>query len=703
MNVSKSNENIRLDLVNGIVIDIIIEDKRMLGIGEVRYQGKLLRSGEELIQAEFATPDGMELDYCEYIGAVESEDRLVIQAKPYFRVAHRMEWTEHAMHQRISTNSWSKGSVSPEGAIFHWIIKAEKERMDGETYVGFSYGFEYNCKDYPIYQIEDKATWELGGMASGNTFVMRGGNKAILTLSKDNYYYSGWNLPGIANPYIFQHKPLYTALQGFTFQYDDEHVLITVHEKPSHVRSMFLKEKNSELLLHFNQFCFDLTTKIILPARKILVLEHSKFTKNQILNHFLHIRTAIQKDINHYYGLKIDKVAPSAHVETWRIAKVDQFERVFSQLKEWNIDRAFIMPLWRSNETDMLPRFEKDKEKFGILGNMCCPLELEIAECYGGLNGFETIMKGAKENNVDTYMWFGSHFSSSTPLINTMKDLFARDVSGQLNRNNYGHVLFAVNQNSKTYQNYLVDTYKKLGDLGLKGIFRDSHFNMATDTIHYSHLENEDELEGVTPDRIGFLEERNFEPKPIINSMHDTEMAIERRFQQELGMLYYVESEGAIGAPMCGTDYANIRGQEFMYANMETGMNAEKVLSYGDSIEEAYFKGLSVGLFYQINIEVNEFPKSSSIDNWWNPVTMVPMVKAYHKVKEHLKEMWIMENMSGMKWVDGDIEVIFAYIDMRYEFTGKAELYNAMVDEIEEVAGSTNLKKWNIYLFKKER
>jgi len=670
MQYQLNREKVEITLSNQVKVCFKIEGKVLCGIAEVYYRDKLLRSAEECIFPELATPDGMEIDHYEFVDIEHNDGQIIVNAKPYFRVAHRMEWTEHAMHMRINTSSWTRKPFSPEGSFFKWIIREENEIYDGRKYAGFSYGFHYNCPGYKIYQIEDKATWELGGDAHTNTFIMRGAfNKPVVRLEKDVYYYSGWNMPGIANPYIFQHLPLYSQLQGFTFQYDCDNVLVTVHEKPSHVRSLFQKDKNDNKLLHFNQFCFNLADEARTPSRKILATDLSFNKEYEIYNHFLRVREKIQKDIRDYYSIKMDEVRPSAHVETWEIANTDKFGPIFEQLDKWGIKRAFVMPLWRSNETDIIPRFKNDRERFGILGNMCCPLELEIAECYGGWEGLKNkILKRAVELGIETYTWFGSHFSSSTNLDKKIKDLFARDVSGQLNRNNYGHVLFAVNQNSKSYQQYLLDAFRKAKECGLKGVFRDSHFNMATDTINYLHIEYEKQQEGTTADRVGFIKDASEGSTDMILSMHDAEAEIQSKFQNELGLLYYVESQGVLGTPMAGTSYDWIRGYEFIYSNMETGMNHEKVKSYGDEPEMAYFRGLSTKLIYQLFIEVNKFPSSDSIEEWWNENVLVPYIKAYNIVEPHMKQMWILEDDRGILWKDAEnnAEVVFSYKDFEY-------------------------------------
>jgi hypothetical protein len=203
------------------------------------------------------------------------------------------------------------------------------------------------------------------------------------------------------------------------------------------------------------------------------------------VNHYLRIRDVLQDQHRRHYGLRYDKTRPAAHAEANGLGKIDRFNSVFLDLKKWDIHRCFIMPIWRSPDSDINPIFAKEKGRFGVFGNLCCPLELEIAECYGGWDGFHKLMQQAKASDIEAYIWHASHFSSITPLTEKIPDLFCRDVNGQFNRNNYGHVLWAVNQRSPRYQEYLMACYRKAKSYGLSGVFHDSHFNLATDTINF--------------------------------------------------------------------------------------------------------------------------------------------------------------------------------------------------------------------------
>lgn len=696
-------DGVRIQFPNGISLSVTFDGETLLGISEVTYEGNPMRCADECIMPEFATPDGLEADSFLYLGAFEKDGAVFIETRPLWRVAHRMEWQEHGGHYRISTKGWTRKHRDEETTLT-WVIRPEAQRYGDVLYQGFSYSYRYASKDYKLYQIEDKATWEIGGDVRDNMLLMRNGfHQPIQSFDSEEAYESGWDMPGINNPHIFQHLPLYTELQGFFFQYNKEFILLSEYDHPSHVRSLLAKEKGGRALLHFNQLCFDLTLAYDTPFKKVM------FTKNPfreaiaLYNHYLRCREEISQRIWDYYDIVYDAPRPSAHVETWKIADPEQFDKVFAKLEEWHLKRYFLMPLWRSNETEVVPRFSKDRERFGDLGNMCCPLDFEIADCYGGKAGAAKILGSAKKRGQEPYMWFGSHFSALSTLGETIKDLWASDQSGQRSRNNYGGVLFAVNQNSKTYQDYLVNTFRELGEMGLRGVFRDSHFNMASDTINYRQTPYETQREGVTADQVDFVkagEARLIEES--VTSMHDAEIGIQHRFQKELGMLYYVESGGIIGTSYGGTRHEAVREAPWVYSGYDTALNTEALEKFGDDVLMTYFKGLSVRIFYQVCVEVNKFPHEGSVSSWWDEEKMPPMLLAYDEAEPYMKRMSLLgegSTVRGIRWYGAEKEAWFIYEPMTVN--GK-EVYNVTDRHFEAADGEGNisLSALKIYLIK---
>jgi hypothetical protein len=684
---------------NGIAIELMLESGRVLGVSAVRLDGKSLRNTTECIWPEITTPYGAEAIYFELIGVEQRGDQVIVSTRPYYRIIHRMEWTEHAMHPLINTNSWSKLPESPTGSRLDWIFTEAAETWDDAAYKGFSYSFRYSGPGYPIYQIEDKASWELGGDIVGNGFILRGGNDPHTRFAADTPFYSGWDLPGVANPHIFQHKPLYTQLQGFSFQYDAEHVLVTVHEKPSHVRTLFQRLPGQPYLIHFNQFCFDLTTDHATPARKILVTRRKDGSETTLVNHFLRVRDTLQEQHRQHYGLRYDKARPAIHAEAEGLGVRDRFNAVFVEGQKWGIHRAFIMPIWRSPDTDINPVFEKQKGNFGVFGNLCCPLELEIADWYGGWDGFRELMEQAKASDLEAYIWHASHFSTLTPLTDRIPDLFCRDVNGQYNRNNYGHVLWAVNQRSGRYQEYLMACYRKAKSLGLSGLFHDSHFNLASDTINFLHLPYEQEG---TPaaGAGGFTYPSDRQQQDQIVSMHDTCLELQRRLQVEIGLFYQVESEGALGTSQTSPEYRFIRGNEYIFSNMESGLDIREFAPFGDDPTDIYFRGLSTRLCYSVQMDPNRFPDPRSISPWWNLETMVPLVRGFGRVEPYMEELWILGEDRGTFWKSSSATVLFAYKDFDHSLVGPSVVENAVDGEKSRVSRTLPAKRHGIYLIR---
>lgn len=652
---------LEIRLSGGACLLFRINEGLVLGLAEVEVEGRPLRCPRECIQPQIATPDGWEVTSYRFLDATIVDEAFIIRTRPIWRPAHRMEWAEHGSHLRVPTVGWTHGSES-QADLMEWVLRDVDAEVDGVVHVGFSYAFRYRCPGKRIYQIEDKATWELGGDATGNTLFMRNSfSPGVIQLAHATAYATAWHLPGIANPHIFQHIPLYGHLQGFTFQHDATHALITWHERPSHVRLLMQRESGSPLLLHFNQFCFDLTDAVETPARRILVAPLNG-DRISATNHWLAWFEHVRAQVAAHYGITMDSARPGAQVESWDIMDIAKLPAVHAQMAAWNLKRCYLGPMWRSPTTEIEPQLTLHRARFGTFGNMCCPFELEIADCYGGWEGLRTALRTAVERGVETYMWWGHDVSSFSTLERRFPGLYAREVNGQCARNNYGHVMWAINERCPGWQDYVVDAFRRAKECGLSGIFRDSDFNMGLDLIDYRHNEAETH---VSPDQVGVLHAGDA-GEDRITSQHDFLAGVVRRFQRELGMQYFVESTGIIGTPNCGTDYAGMRGNEAVFTDIETQLSVEQLLACGDDALDAYFRGLAVRLCYKPLIALNDWGEPGCIHAWWDEVRMPPLAGAFLAVERDLVSLRLMPNGAGTRWTGGSAEVIFSYREQTF-------------------------------------
>ncbi len=703
MTLTRENSVLHVDCGNGCTLTMDCSGGIVHGIRHVELDGAPLRATAECIFPQIATPDGLEVDHYQLLDARVEGDAVIIDTCPWWRTGHRMEWQEHGGHQRISTTSWSSGCWAGKDHHLTWIIRPSTEVLGTRRYRGFSYAFTWNAPGAAIYQLEDKATWEIGGRATGNTWIMRSAHACpVQTLEPGGTYTTGWVMPGITNPHIFQHFPLYTSLSGFTFQYNDSLALVTTHQRPSHVRSLFHQDGQRDLLLHFNQFVFDLTDRVELPARRILAAPVDS-DATDLKNHYLAVRDQLQTAIREHYGARHHRARPSGTVECWDPAKLDRFPAALEWLHEQGLRQIFVMPLWRSNETDVKPALcptPADAQRWGVVGNMCCVLEPEISDSYGGWPALQAAFEPARRLGLDCYAWYSNCFSSFSPLSRHIPDLFAHDQSGQLSRNNYGHVLFAVNNRSSGHLELFKTAMRKLHQAGIRGVMRDSHFNMGTDTIDY-RVGGDAGHGSITPDQIDALHSPDGLLKPVIYSMHDAETQQMRFCQQELGWLYVVESSGVLGLPRCGLSLEVVHNHEWLYDDMSTQhLSHDGLRRVGTDAVDAYFRGMANRLFYTVAVDPNTFPEPKALgaSAWYDPATIKPLNDAFLAVEPDLDHRRVLPDNQGVAWTAQDgTEVIFAYTDFRHPVAGDVVVEDVIAQSPVTTDGAVNCRRHRVY------
>ncbi len=675
-------------------------DDVVRGIEHVELDGTPLRATAECIWPQIATPDGLEVDHYQLLDVRMEDGAVTLQTRPWWRTSHRMEWQEHGGHQRINTASWSNGSWPGKDQSLTWIIRPCTEVLGGRTYRGFSYGFIWNAPGAAIYQIEDKATWEIGGGAKGNTWIMRSGFSApVKKLGDAEIFSSGWTLPGLTNPYIFQHLPLYTGMSGFTFQHTERLALVTSHTRPSHVRALFQEDRSRDLLLHFNQFVFDLTEQIDLPARRILAapIESDSTT---VANHYLAVRDQLQQDVRAHYGIERQHARPAGTLECWDLAQLDRFPQALQWLNDHGLRQIFVMPLWRSNETDVkrvLCAKAGGPERWGVLGNMCCVLEPEIADEYGGWTALHDAFEPASRLGLECYIWYSNCFSSLSPLGERIPDLFAHDQSGQGSRNNYGHVLFAVNNRSDGHLELFKRTMKKLQAAGFRGVFRDSHFNMGTDTIDYRA--GGDRSKGsATPDQVDVHHAKGNLIPPTIYSMHDAEFEQLRFCQNELDWLYIVESPGMVGLPRCGLSLQHVRQHEWLFDDMSSTLLLSALRRVGIDATDAYFRGMANRLFYTVAVDPNVWPDPNGLSDWCDAPAIKRMNEAFLAVESDMKQRRVLPDDHGIAWSSPDgTEVVFAYQEFEHMAQDGASIEDMQTHALSTSGGTLTCHRHGIY------
>jgi hypothetical protein len=184
--------------------------------------------------------------------------------------------------------------------------------------VGFAYRYEYASCDIPIYKIEDRSTWEVGGSILGNQLWLRNSNCPSLHTfaSADEYLSSEWYLESCTNSTIFQFVPFQTHLQGFTMTAADQGVLLTWCPKVSHLRTLIEKPRGTELLVHRHEHCGDLGLRFATQPMEVLFIPgfHNTVDRANLYGAMIDL---VYDTLHHEAGIEREYVPAYGQIEEW--------------------------------------------------------------------------------------------------------------------------------------------------------------------------------------------------------------------------------------------------------------------------------------------------------------------------------------------------------------------------------------------------
>ena len=274
MNEIQSEKHSDLILSNGVSIELCEIGNIFSGVRRVRACGVELRNPEEPMYVAIRTPSGVE--FTDFIREKTSASAGGFQLR--FRMSRHetdlMEWMTHAIRPRRNLNSFRSSPVPAEDAHLMMELRPVEREFGCRRAVGFGYRYRFWGESDAIYKLTDCSSWEPGGQASGNRFLMRSCFVPSITRFRhpEDFYSSEWYLPECANSRPFQFLPLQTELQGFTFTTGPAGTVVTWVNRVGHVRSLFEKERGSEAIHHWHELCGDLSGNFETPELEVLFL-----------------------------------------------------------------------------------------------------------------------------------------------------------------------------------------------------------------------------------------------------------------------------------------------------------------------------------------------------------------------------------------------------------------------------------------------
>ncbi len=673
MRLARSARAISIRFANGVEVQVLKRGKTFLGLGQVRVQGVDLRAEERPILPAIASPDGWQVLNFELAKITERREAVELVLKPRLVLQPKMEWACHAMHQRVPLDDYSEAAWTEPGSELRLTIRADEGKLGDLDAVGFSYAYSWRSRERRVFQILDRATWEIGGKASGNTTIMRGAfQPPVVTFAKRSDTYSTrWYADDCTrNPYIFQFLPLYTQMQGFSFQYHKAGLLVTMRDTPSHVRSLFEKEAGSNVFLHYHQLCGDLAARFDAPAQRVLFVA-GKADATARYNQWDALYRQVGAWAHAHYGVRHERAVSRGEMFSWVAVDIDKCTRYgMPMLAEAGVKMVYGPTVWQSEQS------EHD-------GNVCQILDYAPAKRFGGDAGLKALCDAAHGHGMGVFLWVGSCVGHNSPFIHKNPEWFARMQNGQIDNDHYQIDLATWNERNPGLRKYLVDRMGKAKALGVDGVFRDSHFNMSTDKFHF-HF-GKGAAGGVTADRIEQAGASTGDTPGQIDSLHDASMDLMKEMQHELGFHYVVESTGLFGVAWGGPQHRDYRGYEWLFVDTYRGLDMGAIEAAGDAPEDVWFRSYANRVCCHVTYECEG--EKGRLSRWFTP-RMSAVMKAYNQVEGHMRgERTIFADDAGILWRDGDVQVLWAYRAQRLDLGG-----DSVVQDV--IAGTEQATTW---------
>ncbi|MFW6189960.1 MAG: hypothetical protein ACOC7T_05955 [Planctomycetota bacterium] len=305
MQVKESGQGHTVRFENGASVRILQQDEDFRGLGEVKLGRRKLRSGKLPIRPLIATPDGFTVSRLELKEMEEQEDALILRLKPFMVRTGRMEWLCCDGYDRWNVGPWDGGERRDRGGIVRIVLRPVERSIGGLDYAGFSYSYKFRSRKYEIFRIHDRATWELGGRATGNSLWMAGPFAAprMHAQNKQSEFTTSWCRRGTQ---LQQFLPLFSCLQGFGFQFDRDTVLVTAFEEPFHCRSLFEKRSGENFIVHWHQLCESLGGCLEFPAQQVLCAPSRYEDEAERVNQYC----AVREELHRRWGRRAAPAGP---------------------------------------------------------------------------------------------------------------------------------------------------------------------------------------------------------------------------------------------------------------------------------------------------------------------------------------------------------------------------------------------------------
>jgi len=654
MELREFEKSYRLRFSNGISVEILKRDRDYAGLGQVKWRRRKLRSAELPVMPLIRTPDGYEVSRLRFQDVRKGRgETLTLDLIPHVRRHGRMEWVCCDGQDRWNVGPWDEKETRDRGGAVRIVLQPVNRMLGGLEFAGFSYSYKFRSRKHRIYRIHDRASWELGGRATGNSFWMAGPlNEPQKTFtSKADTYTTAWCRGEQGGLPIQQFLPYFALLQGFTFQFDAQSVLVTTFESPFHCLSLFQKDAGQNHIVHWHQLCGDLSGSVEFPAQQVLVADPPDGLPTQRADRYCAIRDELQRACCEQVGAVREPAVTSGWLPADDGCRPAALQRGIDVLARAGCARVYVPGLFRQLGPD------GPDGKAAIESHQRVRRVVEHARHRG-----TQVAASLADCSVP---WAVAAAPGDDP----------QQEAPPLQADSGGEVLARALRSAADGRLLREHLRRVRKDVGIDALFADGILLSLADQFDWGPAQQDEGRGAGCADGDG----------GTIRSLFGSWTALVADLAR-MGYRYLPAGAAGLGGPMRSPPYAALKGREYMFRDSVLEFPADALTEQDADPVRIYFRACANRLCYALPYDVDGQAKKR-LAGWWH-ADACAINHAYQAVREHMEQSHLLPEDRGVLWTgaDPEVRVLWCCQPFAWSVGEQAEVFDVMASRCVEVA-----------------
>jgi len=502
-----------------------------------------------------------------------------------------------------------------------WIIESVEREIGGQPYVGFRYSYRARTTKDQVYEIVDRTTWELGGVADGVTVVTQNAYNLdnVFTIGPELVFAGGGSCR-------------FAMGDGQDYQFTSQGALLAFYDE-KYARMLMGRAATRSWVRYFDTIPFAGGKDVRTPAKCVLYAQrgnHDEWTR---------ARDYVYDKFAAYWGVKRDTPMPLvAHFLTGRQRNVEFKGRVFQVIADKFVEKV-------------APLHFKVIRSGTLSGHRGLGMfELKPADMLGGMEGLKYLCDKAAKHGMKVQCWGPTaRLSQASPIFKEHQDWLLKGPKGRP-PTGYAYPTVRACRMRNGWMDYALPRIKKIREeTGLAVLWLDSYANYT--------------LWVTLADRRQALQQAE-------------DLFIWHGKLSQMGFSIYTEAAGTLGVQSPNLHPANFNSPTPAMPDPATRYMASNYVASADPNATAIHRALFSGDYY-FRLLANKGP---CMVNWMtlkdDPAAQAKVAlanKAYNDVVEEMVWRYTLSEDRGVEWIDPNnkgTRILFSYKRFRYARTG---------------------------------